>query len=89
MSKKVYFSHYGEVVSMNKSDALKLCEDALKRQGYDLMNYESSRALKKENSRESGCMRVGNKYVTVNHCLDWTEYEWESLKKDLITEEKI
>lgn len=85
---KIYFSHYSEVTSMTKEDAIKLCKAALIGNGYNLTEYESAKWLKgKSNKRENPYMRVGKRYVFVYHCLDWSSYEWENLLSELVKEE--
>lgn len=80
---KLYFAHYERVTSMNREDAIKLCEDALTNKRYDLNRYPTSKLLKKVNSRDTGYMRVGKKNVNVHHCLDWKDNEWSELLENL------
>ena len=80
---KTYFSHYGEVVSLSKEDALNLCEKAMLG-SYNLMEYPTARRLKSKTvKRENPYIRIGFKTVTVNCCLDWEKWEWESLLNEL------
>jgi hypothetical protein len=82
--KKVYFSHYGEAVSMDKNDAIELCKKALEGKGYNTESYPSSKVLKGRTSRrEKSYIMLNKKCVVVNHCLDWIPTEWQMLLNDL------
>ena len=81
---RVYFCHYGHVTSMSKQDAIKLCQDALSGNGYNLDKYKSSKGLSRFRYPNKGLDRnsgfyQNNKYIYVNHCLDWSVEEWKEL----------
>lgn len=87
---KIYLSHYGEVCSLSKEDAIQVAKDALdpnKPEGYNLENYPSTRTLKGVSSSRERCGFYQNrKWRHVYHCLDWTHEEWEDFLKELSEE---
>ena len=81
---KIYFAQYDAVYSMNKNDAIKLANDALRGNGYSLGDYLSTKRLKGRTvKREVGGMYVGKHWRDVNCCLDWSELEWADFLSNL------
>lgn len=77
-SNKIYFSHYGEVVSLDRRDAIKLANDALKGKGWNLDSYPSYKLLRnKESRKEDQGFKYNGVWKEVNHCLDWEKDDWE------------
>jgi hypothetical protein len=82
---KIYFAQYGMVVSMDKQDALSLCRDAIAGKPWNLLDYKSSKQLRRPEIRRGEGFYQNGVYVSVNHALDWEEYEWQNLYNELTT----
>lgn len=81
MKDRIYFAHYGQVWSMRRDIAIGLCLHVLAGENYDLNNF--GKMIKRTSDRENNVMKVGRKYHTVHHCLDWSDVEWKILLEDL------
>lgn len=86
---KIYFAHYGQMVSMYKRHAIAMVKQILEGNSYDLSKQPSSKVLKygKTLRREKPDIKYANKWITVNHCLDWEREDWQSLLDELTKEE--
>lgn len=75
---KVYFAFFERVCSLNLDDAIQYAKN-MSVGHKDIRSFPSFKELKRDNRRESGVMKSGKKYVTVHHCLDWEQADWEFL----------
>lgn len=80
---KIYFALFGQVYSMNKTDAINMATNAVLTGSYDLRNYKHTMLKGRTNRRENGTMKINDKYVTVHHCLDWKNEDWEYFLQSL------
>lgn len=76
---KVYFAMFEQVFSMNKEDAIKMAFHAIKNDSFDPRIELKGR----KNRRENGIMKIGKKYQTIHHCLDWKKEDWDYFLKTM------